>query len=67
MRIKTLINKARDKGFYVSISESGHTTISKGKKSITIWEDKTILRNDIPFDQCLKMRVYETAQYLNLN
>jgi hypothetical protein len=66
MRIKALIDKATKAGFSVSV-KGGHTTISKGQKSITIWEDGTILRNDIPFDQCLKMRVYEAAQHLKLN
>jgi hypothetical protein len=66
MRIKALIEKATKAGFSVSVKD-GHTTIRKGQKSVTIWENGTILRNDIPYDQCLPMRVYEAAQYLKLN
>lgn len=66
MRIKTLIQKAIEQGFSVSVKD-GHTRIKKGVKDLTIWEDGTILRNDIPLDQCIKMRVYEAAQYLKIN
>jgi hypothetical protein len=65
MRIKTLIKKAIKAGFSV-IVKNGHTTISKGQKSLTIWANGNILRNDIPYDQCLKMRVYEAAEYLKI-
>jgi hypothetical protein len=66
MRIKALIEKATKAGFSVSVKD-GHTTITKGQKSVTIWEDGTILRNDIPYDQSIPMRVYEAAQYLKIN
>jgi uncharacterized cupin superfamily protein len=41
-----LIQQAQANGFSVSVS-GAHTIVSKGKKSITIFQDGTIVRNDV--------------------
>jgi hypothetical protein len=61
----TLVQQAQANGFSVS-AYGVHTIVSKGKKSITIFQDGTIVRNDVAADVQANMSAKIAKQVLGL-